>query len=110
MTESNLPQSNSSNPPSRNEVYYLEPVIFQVRVRGRVHNIPRQNTTTQVEDQLFKVPRYHFVHYSEVFEATFSLPQAAGSDPEGSTDNAPIRLEAVNKGDFQTLLEVMYPL
>jgi BTB/POZ domain len=74
-----------------------------------VRNIPRQ-PALQVEDQLFKVPRYHFARHSEIFEATFSLPQSAGSDPEGSTDSAPIRLEAVDKGDFQTLLEVMYPL
>lgn len=76
----------------RDNVYYLEPVIFQV------------------EDRLFKVPRYNFERKSDIFEAMFSLPQIVGRDPEGSNESAPVKLEGVSKLDFQKLLEVMYPL
>jgi len=40
----------------------------------------------------------------------FSLPQTTAGDPEGSTENAPLKLDGVDKGDFEKLLEVMYPL
>jgi hypothetical protein len=40
----------------------------------------------------------------------FDLPQVPESNHEGSTDSAPLKLEGFNKGDFQSLLEVMYPL
>lgn len=92
MASPHLTQVSFSNPPSRNEIYYLDPVIFQV------------------EDQLFNVPKYHFVRHSEIFRTMFLLPPPKGSDSEGSTDRAPIQLDGVDKMDFQIFLEVLYPL
>ncbi|KAJ7154433.1 hypothetical protein C8R43DRAFT_1001276 [Mycena crocata] len=77
-------------PPARNGKYYFETVIFQV------------------EECLFKVPRYHFERSSEIFATMFSLPTSAES--EGLTDQNPIKLEGISSVDFERLLEVLYPL
>ncbi|RDB27006.1 hypothetical protein Hypma_004969 [Hypsizygus marmoreus] len=96
--------SNASNPPSRpetpltqspqrSETYYLETVTFQV------------------EDTLFKVPKVQFMRGSSIFRAMFSLPQSENGEgyAEGSSDLNPLKLEGVEKVDFERLLKVMYP-
>ncbi|KAJ7137503.1 hypothetical protein C8R43DRAFT_853118, partial [Mycena crocata] len=46
----------------------------------------------QVEDRLFRVPRYHFERNSELFETTFSLPADQQADVEGLSDQNPFKL------------------
>ncbi|KAJ7133949.1 hypothetical protein C8R43DRAFT_1022665 [Mycena crocata] len=77
-------------PPARNGKYYFETVIFQV------------------EECLFKIPRYHFERSSEIFATMFSLPTSA--EGEVLTDQNPIKLEGISSVDFERLLEVLYPL
>jgi hypothetical protein len=62
----------------------------------------------QVERRLFKVPRYQFTRYSDVFNAVFSLPKM--DQLEGTSDEFPFKLEGVSSVDFQRLLTVLYPL
>lgn len=63
----------------------------------------------QVEDQCYKVPKFHFVSNSKsVFADMFSVPSGADV-AEGASDDNPIRLELLSKSDFESLLEVMYP-
>ncbi|KAJ7097285.1 hypothetical protein B0H15DRAFT_36347 [Mycena belliarum] len=72
--------------------YYLDSVIFKV------------------QDRVFKVPRYHFEHNSEIFAATFTLPTAVDAEAEGQSDANPFVLEGVSSVDFHRLLKVLYPL
>ncbi|KAF9012719.1 hypothetical protein BDQ17DRAFT_1420066 [Cyathus striatus] len=75
----------------KHEKYFLDTIVFSV-----------QNT-------LFKVPRYHFESNSEAFSDCFSLPQGDGPK-EGDNEENPLRLEGIDKVDFEHLLEVLYPL
>jgi len=74
----------------RDDVYYLDPVIFLV------------------EDVLFKIPRHYLETHSSIFRDIFSLPQG-DNDAEGSHDEKPFVLESVSKIDFRKLLMVIYP-
>ncbi|KAJ6565097.1 hypothetical protein B0H10DRAFT_2113908 [Mycena sp. CBHHK59/15] len=78
--------------PSHSQDYYLD------------------NITFQVENCIFKVPRYHFEHNSEIFATTFTLPAANDLHAEGSSDQNPFRLDGIISVDFQRLLKVLYPL
>jgi len=62
----------------------------------------------KVENYLFKVPRYQFKN-SEIFESTFLLP-TGDSEPEGSSEAAPFKLEGVSASDFRNFLAALYPL
>jgi hypothetical protein len=64
---------------------------------------------TQVENTIFRVPRFQFERHSGVFATTFSLPQPA-EGAEGSDDKNPITLDGIKSLDFQTLLKILYPL
>lgn len=75
----------------RHDIYYLETVVFRV------------------EDTLFRVPRRGFELESVIFASMFSLP-AGKHNPEGQDDDSPIVLQGVKKRDFQSLLEMMYPM
>ncbi|KAK7462317.1 hypothetical protein VKT23_007918 [Stygiomarasmius scandens] len=73
----------------KSEDYYWKSVVFQV------------------EECLFRVPRFHFEKSSEVFSDMFSLPQAESE--EGESDAHPIRLEGIEAKDFECLLKFLYP-
>ncbi|SJK98071.1 uncharacterized protein ARMOST_01328 [Armillaria ostoyae] len=62
----------------------------------------------QVEDTLFRIPKYQLVGKSEIFDAMLSLPQGSNK-PEGSSDDVPIKLENISKIDFERLLQILYP-
>ncbi|KAJ7509740.1 hypothetical protein B0H11DRAFT_1659872, partial [Mycena galericulata] len=64
----------------------------------------------QVEDRIFKVPRYHFERNSEIFATTFTLPAADNIHAEGNSDENPFVLEGISSIDFQRLLKILYPL
>ncbi|KAJ6564345.1 hypothetical protein B0H19DRAFT_1140844 [Mycena capillaripes] len=73
-----------------------------------VINYYLDSITFQVEDRLFKVPRYHFERNSEIFASIFTLPVTG--DVEGGSDQKPIKLEGISSVDFERLLVVLYPL
>ncbi|KAJ7593788.1 hypothetical protein C8J56DRAFT_1022688 [Mycena floridula] len=76
----------------RNQDHYWDTIIFQV------------------EDELFKVPRYHFQkELASPFAAMLSLPQG-NLVPEGGSDRNPVVLEGISKIDFSRLLHAMYPI
>lgn len=61
----------------------------------------------QVEGTLFKVPRYKFEENSSVFKDMFDIP--ATDNQEGWADDNPIRLDSVEKIDFQRFLTALMP-
>jgi hypothetical protein len=61
----------------------------------------------QVEDTLFRVPRYLFEESSELFRDMFLLPCPEGIPCDGSSDGQPLFLEGVSKVDFRWLLKAM---
>ncbi|TFK24111.1 hypothetical protein FA15DRAFT_669879 [Coprinopsis marcescibilis] len=74
--------------PRRNKLFYYETIVIQV------------------EDELFRVPRYGFQEHSEVFENIFTLP---GASKEGTCDEQPLILSAdYPKAHFESLLKLMY--
>ncbi|KAK0459208.1 uncharacterized protein EV420DRAFT_308793 [Desarmillaria tabescens] len=76
--------------PCRSQDYYWDTIVLQV------------------EDTLFRVPKYQLVGKSEIFDSMLSLPQGS-NEPEGSSDDAPIKLSDISKTDFKSLLQVIYP-
>ncbi|KAG6819859.1 hypothetical protein H0H93_007945 [Arthromyces matolae] len=64
----------------------------------------------QIEDTLFKVPRFVLTSNSLVFADMFMIPQGTAADVEGSSDNNPITLDQVKKDDFRNLMKVILPL
>ncbi|EDR07775.1 uncharacterized protein LACBIDRAFT_327753 [Laccaria bicolor S238N-H82] len=85
---------------SKDKMYYLEHVVFQI-IEGGI--------SSKVEDSLFKVPRHHFSENSAVFATTFTLPPGNDKPVEGCNENYPFKLQGVKKADFQALLKVLYP-
>lgn len=63
----------------------------------------------QVENTLFRVPRYYFEQESDVFRDMFQFPVAEGAVPDGCSDEQPLRLDGIKKEDFRQLLRVMFP-
>ncbi|KAF7356258.1 hypothetical protein MVEN_00957300 [Mycena venus] len=92
----------------RDQKYYLDSIIF--KVRSRSSHSRDDLDRAQVEDRIFKVPRYHFERSSEIFATTFTLPTGNDTDAEGNSDENPVILEGINSVDFQRLLNVLYPL
>ncbi|KAJ7631380.1 hypothetical protein DFH06DRAFT_1101857 [Mycena polygramma] len=76
--------------PTRDDTYYLDSITFQV------------------EDRLFKVPRYQFEQNSEIFGGTFTLPRGP-NDVEGESDEKPLLLAGISSADFRRLLKALYP-
>ncbi|KAI6109081.1 hypothetical protein EDD16DRAFT_1609067 [Pisolithus croceorrhizus] len=67
------------------------------------------NTVTfLVEDCLFRLPREPFQLESRFFCDKFSSLQGDGGETEGLSDEKPIRLDDVEKGDFEQLLKVLF--
>ncbi|KAF9016109.1 hypothetical protein BDZ89DRAFT_994726 [Hymenopellis radicata] len=75
----------------RDTTYYWDSVVFLV------------------ENRLYKVPRYYFANYSEIFGSTFDLPQGSAS-PEGQSDDHPFKLHGLTCSEFDSLLRVIYPM
>lgn len=65
--------------------------------------------TIQVDRTLFKVPQYRFVEDSSIFRDIYSMSQDGNQDVEGSSDQRPIIIEAVDKVDFVNFLRELYP-
>ena len=59
---------------------------------------------------LFRLPRRNFESDSDVFRDMFALPFSTERDPEGSSPENPLHLEGITKEDFESLLDVMFPL
>ncbi|KAJ7699027.1 hypothetical protein B0H17DRAFT_1049944 [Mycena rosella] len=93
--------------PSRPGVYLVAP---QTVPQDTTPNYYLENITFKVEDRIFKVPRYHFEHNSEIFASTFTLPAVDDVQAEGQSDANPFVLEGISSVDFHRLLKVLYPL
>ncbi|KAK7044820.1 hypothetical protein R3P38DRAFT_3308623 [Favolaschia claudopus] len=76
----------------RHQRYYLETITFKV------------------EDCIFKVPRYHFEHSSDIFAQMFTFPSRTDVPCEGQTDENPVVLGGIHTAEFEALLNVLYPL
>ncbi|KAH7883264.1 hypothetical protein F5I97DRAFT_1903676 [Phlebopus sp. FC_14] len=64
--------------------------------------------TLQVEDCLFRVPRHTLVSQSKFFREMFLVPPPKGSEPEGTSDEHPICVQGIKKGDFKRLMKVLF--
>ncbi|KAJ7625579.1 hypothetical protein FB45DRAFT_750865 [Roridomyces roridus] len=64
--------------------------------------------TIQVEDEIYKVPRYHFEKGSEIHADAFKLPPTQTA--EGQSDESPVKLDGIKSVDFERLLAALYPL
>lgn len=70
----------------------------------------------RVEGTVHRVPRHGLEECSSVFRDMFSLPQAnepapgTRSSKEGDADGNPIRLVGCTNEEFESLIDVMYPL
>ncbi|KAK0212348.1 hypothetical protein DFS33DRAFT_20462 [Desarmillaria ectypa] len=82
-----LPMASS---PCRSQDYYWDTIVLQI------------------EDTLFRIPKYQLVGKSEIFDSMLSLPQGS-NEAEGSSDDSPIKLSNISKIDFEWLLQVLYP-
>ncbi|KAJ6481256.1 hypothetical protein C8R47DRAFT_1135174 [Mycena vitilis] len=101
------PPASPTHSGPRDRMYYLESITFKVRAPRN----PRDGLyDLQVEDGIFKVPRYHFEHSSEIFATTFTLPAIDAVQAEGQSDENPFILEGISRVDFERLLKVLYPL
>jgi len=61
----------------------------------------------QVEGELWKVHRHHFIRESSVFQSMFLLPQGE-ENPQGEIDQEPITLPGVSKAEMEILLDYFY--
>ncbi|KAK0195933.1 hypothetical protein F5146DRAFT_1133376 [Armillaria mellea] len=68
-----------------------------------------ENMVVQVEDTLFRFPKHHLMKKSEVFRSMLSMPQGK-SEPEGFSDDRPIKLWGISKIEFERLLQVIHPI
>lgn len=57
---------------------------------------------------MFKIP-IHYLAQIKIFSTTFSLPPSKDGI-EGVTEEKPLVLEQISKGDFKSFLTVLIPL
>jgi len=74
----------------------------------RFYEIIESQNLTQVEDNLFKVPKQYFQKNSRIFSNIFGDDYTAAA--EGSSDEKPIHLYSIQKVDFERLLAVMHQM
>ena len=95
--------------PVRNDLYYLETVIFLVGHSSALFcEVTESRNLTQVEDNLFRVPTKHFLSGSDFF-GDILVQVSSEHDGDGLSDDKPIRLSNVTRVDFERLLGLMYP-
>ncbi|KAF8891870.1 hypothetical protein BD779DRAFT_153819 [Infundibulicybe gibba] len=113
MPESLIPPPESGTPADlsieRDDTYYFHDIIilvFPVYVYGqRIAYLP----LIQVEQCLFKVPRFYLERESEVFRDMFQLP-SIGDNIHGLREEEPLRLDGISGEDFRQFLKVLYPV
>ncbi|KAG7449850.1 uncharacterized protein BT62DRAFT_928599 [Guyanagaster necrorhizus] len=67
-----------------------------------------EDIVVQVEDTLFRFPKHHLMERSEAFRSMLSMPQGS-NEPEGFSDDRPIKLSGISKVEFERLLQVLHP-
>jgi hypothetical protein len=91
----------------RDKAYYHVDIIFSVNVLKLFMMHLVTHFRPQVENTLFKLPRYLFEESSEVFRDMFLLPAPEDMPYDGSSDEQPLILQGVRKLDFRRLLRAM---
>ncbi|KAJ6474855.1 hypothetical protein C8R45DRAFT_1010751 [Mycena sanguinolenta] len=84
-----------------------DPIRSTDVLRDTDYYYPSGDSIIRVENTLFKIHKFVFVHHSPVFATMFDLPVGIGS-PEGLSDDLPIVLEGENAGDFRLILKYIY--
>ncbi|KAG5219781.1 atp-dependent helicase [Salix suchowensis] len=74
------------------------------------HNVDYyfSNVIFLVGNELFNVPRHKFQSESVIFRSMFDLP-TGDKTPDGLTDEQPLRLDGIDRDEFSSLLEYLYP-
>jgi len=88
---------------------YFNASASNLRNRHERFYLSDGNVVFLVENTLFKVHKYFFLHGSKVFEDMFSMPSPAGEDFEGNSEERPIYLEGTSSIDFARFLTISYP-
>ncbi|KAK0486338.1 hypothetical protein IW261DRAFT_1559742 [Armillaria novae-zelandiae] len=88
-----------------------EPLVVQPMSQSfrRSESYYWENVVVQVEDTLFRFPKHHLMEKSEVFRSMLSMPQGK-NEPEGFSDDHPIKLWGISKIEFERLLQVIHPM
>ncbi|KAG6864671.1 hypothetical protein C0991_007946 [Blastosporella zonata] len=68
-----------------------------------------ESAVFEVQDSLFKVPRFYFSSNTDFFESSFAALDAKDDTGGSSPKNANVKLEGVSKAEFRALLQFMYP-
>ncbi|KAJ3503357.1 hypothetical protein NMY22_g18274 [Coprinellus aureogranulatus] len=82
------------------------PSLTSTVPRGRYYF---ETVALKIEGVIHRVPKQGLVECSSVFRDMFSLPQAHGAK-EGDTDENPIELTGCTSEEFESVIQVMYPL
>ena len=88
---------------TKDELYFLESVTFSVSFLSLLTDLSIWQWP-QVENCLFRVPKYRFCNSSEFFAKEY-FPTGGSEESEG-----PIALADITKTDFQNFLKTLYPL
>ncbi|RXW18274.1 hypothetical protein EST38_g7583 [Candolleomyces aberdarensis] len=103
--------------PTRRGRFYHETVVFEARTWSLGFEVIHQGLESfgllpflQVEGTLHRVYRYGFEKRSRIFRNIFQNPQGEPPNVEGQSDANPIRLVGCTNSEFESLVEVMYPL
>jgi hypothetical protein len=64
----------------------------------------------EVENSLFKLPRFVLSLNPETFESMYMLPILGDEAVDGSSDTRPLVLAGISSNDLRQLLKVLLPL
>jgi len=80
-----------------------------IRRRHETYYFRDGNLIICVENTLFNVHRYFFVHHSPLFAELLSLSYKEGYVNRGDSEEAPLHLMEVSMEEFLDLLSIFYP-
>jgi hypothetical protein len=97
--------------PSRHNRFYFPDGNLTLLVRPcQPHRPPNSYySPLKVSNTLFKVHRFHFHRYSDIFREMFTLEAPEGEQAEGTSDEHPIKLDGQNIEDLENFLSFLYP-
>lgn len=79
-----------------------------------LHSVARKGSyhvsESQVEDELFQVPKRYFENNAINMKDSFPFPKPQHDNDRGLDIQTPVFLARVKKADFTRLLEMIYPV